>query len=114
MPLPPRLYDPVTVMFFFRNKHMMIDLGTGVASACACIRSFAVLSSSGNNNKVNWAMNDKQAWVAFVCFLRVTRSYVPYNQRASKRYNGSMTVLVRSSLTSWRLSTVAPARAEVW
>jgi DIM1 family U5 snRNP protein len=23
------LYDPVTVMFFFRNKHMMIDLGTG-------------------------------------------------------------------------------------
>lgn len=25
----PRLYDPVTVMFFFRNKHMMIDLGTG-------------------------------------------------------------------------------------
>jgi len=29
-------------MFFFRNKHMMIDLGTG------------------NNNKVNWAMNDKQ------------------------------------------------------
>lgn len=24
-----RLYDPVTVMFFFRNKHMMIDLGTG-------------------------------------------------------------------------------------
>jgi hypothetical protein len=23
------LYDPVTVMFFFRNKHIMIDLGTG-------------------------------------------------------------------------------------
>ena len=23
------LYDPVTVMFFYRNKHMMIDLGTG-------------------------------------------------------------------------------------
>jgi DIM1 family U5 snRNP protein len=22
------LYDPVTVMFFYRNKHMMIDLGT--------------------------------------------------------------------------------------
>eukprot|EP00427_Karlodinium_veneficum_P031267 CAMPEP_0169192544 /NCGR_PEP_ID=MMETSP1016-20121227/5679_1 /TAXON_ID=342587 /ORGANISM="Karlodinium micrum, Strain CCMP2283" /LENGTH=160 /DNA_ID=CAMNT_0009268907 /DNA_START=90 /DNA_END=570 /DNA_ORIENTATION=+ len=39
------LYDPVTVMFFFRNKHMMIDLGTG------------------NNNKVNWAMNDKQEFI---------------------------------------------------
>ena len=36
------LYDPCTVMFFFRNKHMMIDLGTG------------------NNNKINWAMEDKQ------------------------------------------------------
>jgi len=36
------LYDPVTVMFFFRNKHMMIDLGTG------------------NNNKINWCLNDKQ------------------------------------------------------
>lgn len=32
------LYDPVTVMFFFRNKHMMIDLGTG------------------NNNKINWPL----------------------------------------------------------
>ena len=37
------LYDPCTVMFFFRNKHIMIDLGTG------------------NNNKINWAMDDKQA-----------------------------------------------------
>lgn len=23
------LYDPCTTMFFYRNKHMMIDLGTG-------------------------------------------------------------------------------------
>ena len=36
------LYDPCTVMFFFRNKHIMIDLGTG------------------NNNKITWAMRDKQ------------------------------------------------------
>eukprot|EP00478_Filoreta_tenera_P004050 GABV01004343.1.p2 GENE.GABV01004343.1~~GABV01004343.1.p2 ORF type:complete len:143 (+),score=33.36 GABV01004343.1:19-447(+) len=36
------LYDEVTVMFFFRNKHIMVDLGTG------------------NNNKVNWAIEDKQ------------------------------------------------------
>jgi len=35
------LYDAVTVMFFFRNKHMMIDLGTG------------------NNNKINWPLNNK-------------------------------------------------------
>lgn len=68
------LYDPCTVMFFFRNKvsqnlplssledrtlmflfalvrlifalqHMMIDLGTG------------------NNNKINWALEDKQEFI---------------------------------------------------
>ncbi|KAJ9643724.1 mitosis protein dim1 [Exophiala oligosperma] len=36
------LYDPVTLMFFFRNKHMMCDFGTG------------------NNNKLNWVLEDKQ------------------------------------------------------
>jgi DIM1 family U5 snRNP protein len=36
------LYDPCTVMFFFRNRHIMVDFGTG------------------NNNKMNWALNDKQ------------------------------------------------------
>lgn len=39
------LYDPCTVMFFFRNKHIMIDLGTG------------------NNNKINWPLEDKQEMV---------------------------------------------------
>ena len=42
------LYDPCTVMFFFRNKHIMIDLGTG------------------NNNKINWAMDDKQEFIDIV------------------------------------------------
>lgn len=36
------LYDPLAVMFFFRNRHIQVDLGTG------------------NNNKINWAMRDKQ------------------------------------------------------
>jgi DIM1 family U5 snRNP protein len=36
------LYDPCTVMFFFRNRHMMVDFGTG------------------NNNKMIWALDDKQ------------------------------------------------------
>ena len=34
------LYDPCTTMFFYRNKHMLIDSGTG------------------NNNKINWALDD--------------------------------------------------------
>ncbi|KAG0569833.1 hypothetical protein KC19_6G119000 [Ceratodon purpureus] len=42
------LYDPCTIMFFFRNKHIMIDLGTG------------------NNNKINWAVRDKEEFIAIV------------------------------------------------
>nr|GLL31867.1 protein SIEVE ELEMENT OCCLUSION B-like [Ipomoea trifida] len=42
------LYDPSTAMFFFRNKHIMIDLGTG------------------NNNKINWALKDKQEFIDIV------------------------------------------------
>ncbi|XP_045621122.1 thioredoxin-like protein 4A isoform X1 [Procambarus clarkii] len=42
------LYDPCTCMFFFRNKHIMIDLGTG------------------NNNKINWALEDKQEMIDIV------------------------------------------------
>nr|BAS01420.1 mRNA splicing factor DIB1 [Lotharella vacuolata] len=35
------LYDNCAIMFFFRNKHIMIDLGTG------------------NNNKIDWVLHDK-------------------------------------------------------
>ena len=42
------LYDPCTVMFFYRNKHIMIDLGTG------------------NNNKINWCMEDVQEFIDIV------------------------------------------------
>uniref|UniRef100_A0ACD5T8N5 Uncharacterized protein n=1 Tax=Avena sativa TaxID=4498 RepID=A0ACD5T8N5_AVESA len=42
------LYDPSTVMFFFCNKHIMIDFRTG------------------NNNKINWAVKDKQEFVDIV------------------------------------------------
>ncbi|KLO08153.1 4A/4B type thioredoxin-like protein [Schizopora paradoxa] len=42
------LYDPCTVMFFFRNKHIMIDLGTG------------------NNNKINWPIEDKDEMIDII------------------------------------------------
>ncbi|CAA7264494.1 unnamed protein product [Cyclocybe aegerita] len=42
------LYDPCSVMFFYRNKHIMIDLGTG------------------NNNKINWAMDNKQELIDII------------------------------------------------
>lgn len=42
------LYDPCTVMFFFRNKHIMVDLGTG------------------NNNKINWVISNKEEFIMVV------------------------------------------------
>ena len=42
------LYDPCTTMFFFRNKHIMVDLGTG------------------NNNKINWALDDKSEMIDLI------------------------------------------------
>jgi DIM1 family U5 snRNP protein len=42
------LYDPVSVMFFYRNKHMQIDLGTG------------------NNNKINFPITNKQEFIDIV------------------------------------------------
>lgn len=43
--------DLITVAMccvFFRNKHIMIDLGTG------------------NNNKINWTMEDKQEMIDII------------------------------------------------
>ncbi len=42
------LYDACTTMFFYRNKHIMVDLGTG------------------NNNKINWALGDKQELIDII------------------------------------------------
>ncbi|BFZ56988.1 U4/U6-U5 snRNP complex subunit dib1 [Savitreella phatthalungensis] len=42
------LYDRTTIMFFFRNKHIMVDLGTG------------------NNNKINWVLDDKQELIDII------------------------------------------------
>nr|POF03514.1 thioredoxin-like protein 4a [Quercus suber] len=42
------LYDTTTLMFFFRNKHMMCDFGTG------------------NNNKLNWVLEDKQELIDII------------------------------------------------
>jgi DIM1 family U5 snRNP protein len=59
LPCRYELYDPLTIMFFFRNKHMMCDFGTG------------------NNNKMNWVLEDKQELIDIVyhpCFLTTNTS----------------------------------------
>jgi DIM1 family U5 snRNP protein len=42
------LYDQCTIMFFYRNKHIMVDLGTG------------------NNNKINWALTETQEMIDII------------------------------------------------
>lgn len=42
------LYDPMTVMFFYRNKHVMVDFGTG------------------NNNKLNFQVGNKQELIDII------------------------------------------------
>lgn len=42
------LYDPCTIMFFFRNKHIMCDFGTG------------------DNNKLKWVLEDKQELIDII------------------------------------------------
>ena len=42
------LYDDCTTMFFYRNKHIMVDLGTG------------------DNNKINWPMTNKQEFIDII------------------------------------------------
>ena len=60
------LYDPCTVMFFYRNKHIMVDLGTG------------------NNNKINWALNNKQEMIADLLDDDVVRTRVTDKQHATR------------------------------
>ena len=42
------LYDPCTIMFFYRNRHIQVDLGTG------------------NNNKINFVVEDKDDLIAIL------------------------------------------------
>ena len=42
------IYDEVTVMFYYRNKHILVDLGTG------------------NNNKINWPLDNPQEMIDII------------------------------------------------
>jgi U5 snRNP protein, DIM1 family len=42
------LYDACTTMFFFRNRHIQVDLGTG------------------NNNKIDWPLQNKQELIDII------------------------------------------------
>ncbi|KAG2182066.1 hypothetical protein INT43_006993 [Umbelopsis isabellina] len=66
------LYDPCTVMFFYRNKQIMIDLGTG------------------NNNKINWSIDDEQELIIIInavyCGARKGRGLVVSDKDYSTKY----------------------------
>mmetsp|Transcript_18957 Transcript_18957/g.36457 ORF Transcript_18957/g.36457 Transcript_18957/m.36457 type:complete len:141 (+) Transcript_18957:9-431(+) len=42
------LYEDCAIMFFFRNRHIMVDLGTG------------------NNNKIDWVLQDKNELIDII------------------------------------------------
>jgi U5 snRNP protein, DIM1 family len=70
------LYDDCTTMFFYRNKHIMVDLGTGEWRQMPCIHwSLAAKLiaqhvvcdvGTGDNNKINWALTDKQELIDII------------------------------------------------
>ncbi len=88
------LYDPSTIMFFFRNKHIMIDLGTG------------------NNNKINWALKNKQEFIDIVETVyrgaRKGRGLVisPKDYSTKYRYWGSENNASSSKTVSFNLVTI--------
>ena len=75
------LYDPMTVMFFYRNKHIMIGMAvvilcrasSGARPACQWLRRArarpapsAADMGTGNNNKITWAFNEKQDMIDMI------------------------------------------------
>jgi U5 snRNP protein, DIM1 family len=70
------LFDDCTTMFFYRNKHIMVDLGTGEWlhmlylhwSLVAKLTAQHVMCDvgTGDNNKINWALTDKQELIDII------------------------------------------------
>jgi hypothetical protein len=84
------LYDPMTIMFFYRNKHMMCDFGTG------------------NNNKLNWVLEDKQELIDIIETIykgaKKGRGLVVSPKGTSNFYSGIGT----SFANSWFLQITRP------
>ena len=94
------------VMFFYRNKHIMIDLGTG------------------NNNKITWPFHDKQEFIDVVeTVYRGARKGVPLGANNPRMgtavYSNKWTntpIRGGRNRLSWRvqralLATAAPQRS---
>lgn len=81
------LYDPCTILFFFRNKHMMVDFGTG------------------NNNKLNWVVRFNSCSCSRLLQRPVAVPLTPSSDSSRTSKN---------LLTSSRLCIEAQRRAEVW
>ncbi|KAL8870490.1 MAG: hypothetical protein Q9174_003479, partial [Haloplaca sp. 1 TL-2023] len=77
------LYDRMTLMFFFRNKHMMCDFGTG------------------NNNKLNWVLEDKQELIDIMETI----------YRGAKKGRG-LVVSPKDYSTRYRANTPKPGQAK--
>ena len=66
------LYDPCSVMFFFRNKHILVDFGTG------------------NNNKINWAIKEKQELIDIIeTVYKGSKKGKGYRKEKTKKKKGN-------------------------
>lgn len=61
------LYDPVTLMFFFRNKHMVSSVpAISKPIFFLLIKAQMCDFGTGNNNKLNWVLEDKQELIDII------------------------------------------------
>jgi U5 snRNP protein, DIM1 family len=53
-------------MFFFRNKHMMCDCKHNLPRVGFLSNTNILLVGTGNNNKLNWVLEDKQELIDII------------------------------------------------
>jgi DIM1 family U5 snRNP protein len=56
----------MTIMFFFRNKHMMCDFGMPFFYPVFLLAGTDSMLGTGNNNKLNWVLEDKQELIDII------------------------------------------------
>ena len=77
-------YDPSTVMLFLRNKHIIIHMGTG------------------NSNKINWALEDKQEMIDIVGKVFGGASTTTGGQVLQVNYHRGQVVSLKDYSTKYR------------
>ncbi|RSH91415.1 U4/U6-U5 snRNP complex subunit dib1 [Saitozyma podzolica] len=76
------LYDPCTLMFFYRNKHIMIDLGTGNNNKM-CVATSLALASTPASALAPPLASSRAPTTALASSRRAIRAGAPDKQEVS-------------------------------